>query len=112
MKFEFDPSNVAQGRQQQQKQIERPATFGTQNNAEQVTQATRLDKPQQRMAGQMGERILEFMENPEEQERTMAWMQAFGKSNQGMEFNQAKMMLSGYVPPGMQQEQQGGQGNG
>ena len=70
MKFDYEPSNVAQGRQQQQKQIERPATFGTQNNTEVITQATRLDKPQQRMAGQMGERILEFMENPQEQERT------------------------------------------
>ena len=108
MKFNYDPSNVAQGRQQQQKGIERPATFGTQNNAEQISQATRLDKPEQRFAGQMGERIIEFMENPAEQARTMAWMNAFGKSNPGMEFNQAKMMLSGYMPPGMQQ-QQGGQ---
>ena len=98
MKFDYEPGNVAQGRQQQQKGIERPATFGTQNNTEVVTQATRLDKPQQRMAGQMGERILEFMENPQEQERTMGWLQAFGRSNQGMEFNQAKMMLSGQAP--------------
>ena len=98
MKFDYEPSNVAQGRQQQQKQIERPATFGTQNNTEVITQATRLDKPQQRMAGQMGERILEFMENPQEQERTMGWLQAFGRSNPGMEFNQAKMMLSGQAP--------------
>lgn len=108
MQFSYEPGNVAQGRQQQQKQIERPATFGTQNNAEQVSQATRLDKPEQRMAGQMGERILEFMENPAEQERTLGWLSAFRRSLPGMEQEHAKMMMSMEAAAAQQPQQQGG----
>lgn len=103
MDFEYGTGGVIQGRKNQQKYQETPTTFGSENNVGKVTQTTRLDKPEQRMAGQMGERILEFMENPEEQERTLGWLQAFGRSNEGMQFNQARMMLSGQAPPGAEE---------
>jgi len=43
------------------------------------------------MAGQMGHRIMEYMNDPAEQSRTDSWMEMFGLSNQGMQFNQAKI---------------------
>ena len=59
-------------------------------------QVTALDKPKQRMAGEMGNRIMEYLTNPDEKERTDSWMAMFELSNQGQEFNQAKM---GMPPP-------------
>ena len=32
------------------------------------------------------------MANPEAQKQAQSWMQLFGQSNQGMQFNQAKML--------------------
>ena len=51
------------------------------------------------MAGQVGARALAMMNNPEEQMRTQGWMAKFGMSNQGMQWNQAKMMMSQPAPP-------------
>lgn len=100
MNFEYSRSNVAQGRQTQQKQQEEPNTFGTLSGADDIKQVTALDKPKQRMAGDMGERILEYMNDPMEAQRTDNWLNAFGMSNQGMEFNQAKMMMESGGDPG------------
>ena len=102
MKFEYGQANVAQGRSNQQKQQETPTTFGRQNSAESFKNAPQLDKPRNRMAGQAGERLLEYLNNPEEQQRTDNWNQAFNMSNEGAIFNQAKM--NGGMPP------EGGQG--
>ena len=44
------------------------------------------------MAGRVGQRAIDYMTDPEEQQRTNRWMEAFGMSNEGMQFNQAKMM--------------------
>lgn len=93
MNFEYSRSNVAQGRQTQQRQQESPSTFGKQSGADSINQVTSLDKPKERMAGEYGERIMDYMNDPREQERTNNWMQAFGMSNEGMQFNQARMMM-------------------
>ena len=50
-----------------------------------------MDIPKQRMAGQMGNRVMEYMNDPDEQARTDAWMEMFELSNEGQQFNQAKM---------------------
>ena len=91
MNFEYSRANVAQGRFRQQKQQEEPTTFGRTNSAEDFTTGRQLDRPRQRMAGQYGERLMEYLENPEEQERTDQWNNAFSMSNEGSVFNQAKM---------------------
>ena len=91
MKIPYSQTGVAQGRINQAKQQESPNTFGTESGADQVTQMSKLDKPKQRMAGQMGHRIMEYMNDPAEQARTDSWMDMFGLSNQGMAFNQAKI---------------------
>ena len=91
MKIDYSQSGVAQGRINQAKAKDTPNTFGTESGADQVTQMSKLDKPKQRMAGQMGNRILEYMNDPAEQARTDSWMDMFGLSNEGMQFNQAKI---------------------
>ena len=98
MKIDYSQSGVAQGRMNQAKAQDSPNTFGTESGADQVTQMSKLDKPKQRMAGQMGHRIMEYMNDPAEQARTDSWMDMFGLSNQGMSFNQAK--IKGAAPPG------------
>ena len=91
MKIPYSQTGVAQGRINQSKAQEAPNTFATESGVDQVTQMSKLDKPKQRMAGQMGHRIMEYMNDPAEQARTDSWMDMFGLSNQGMQFNQAKI---------------------
>ena len=97
MKLDYTQSGVAQGRMNQAKQKEAPNTFTRESGAEQVTQMSALDKPKQRMAGELPRRLKEYMNDPAEQARTDMWMDQFGLSNQGMQFNQAK--IKG-MPPG------------
>ena len=91
MKIPYSQSTVAQGRINQAKAKEQPNTFGTESGADIVTQMSSLDKPKQRMAGQFGHRALEYLNDPAEKARTDSWMEQFGLSNEGAEFNQAKI---------------------
>ena len=47
------------------------------------------------MAGPGGAFALEMQKNPELQGRVQKWGQEFAQSNQGMQFNQAKMQMMG-----------------
>jgi len=96
MNFNYSDSNVRQGRANQDRANESPSTFATQSGADDVRQNSRMDKPKQRMAGQVGHRLQEYMTDPEEQARTDNWMATFELSNEGRAFNQAKM---GGAPP-------------
>ena len=98
MKIPYTQTGVAQGRINQAKAKEEPNTFATDSGADNVTQISRMDKPKQRMAGQMGNRVMEYMNDPAERARTDSWMSMFGLSNQGMQFNQAK--INGAPPAG------------
>ena len=98
MKIPYSQTGVAQGRINQAKSKEEPNTFATDSGADNVTQISRMDKPKQRMAGQMGNRVMEYMNDPAERARTDSWMSMFGLSNQGMQFNQAK--INGAPPAG------------
>ena len=91
MKFDYDAASVAQGKQNQNQAIEQPNTFGRESGADKVRQRTQLDKPQQGMAGMIGNRMLEYLNNPMEMKRTDGWMAMFAESNEGMQFNAAKM---------------------
>ena len=97
MKIDYSQSTVAQGRINQAKAKEQPNTFAIENGAVDVTQMNSLDKPKQRMAGKMGHRALEYLNDPAEQARTDAWMEMFELSNEGVAFNEAKM--NGGMPP-------------
>ena len=98
MKIPYTQTGVAQGRINQAKAKEEPNTFATDSGADNVTQISRMDKPKQRMAGQMGNRVMEYMNDPAERARTDSWMSMFGLSNEGMQFNQAK--INGAPPAG------------
>lgn len=91
MKFDYTNTGVAQGRANQDISKQRPNTFGTDSGADRVNQATALDKPKQRMAGQMGNRIMEYLQNEDEKARTDSWMDMFAMSNEGKQFNEAKL---------------------
>ena len=108
--MEFSRQAIQQGRLNQQKTEETPESFGTIDGTAQVRPTRELDIGSQRMAGQMGARALSMMNNPVEQQRTAGWMQRFGMSNQGYQFNQAKMMMqaqAAQVAAAAQQQQQG-----
>ena len=95
---DFNPETIVQGRINQNRTKETPNSFATESNTSHVAPSQPLDKvsADKRMAGRVGERALELMNNPEEQKRTQMWMQNFGMSNQGVMFNQARM---GGAPP-------------
>ena len=91
MNFDYTDAGVAQGRANQDRAKENPNTFATDSGVDSVKQVTSLDKPKQRMAGQMGNRIMEYLQNPDEKARTDSWMDMFGMSNEGKKFNEAKL---------------------
>jgi len=78
MNNQFDPKTVRQGTQMRREREETPQDF---------------QSGKRRMAGEIGERALEMMQVPGEMERLSSWNQAFGESNQGMEFNAGKMRM-------------------
>ena len=96
MKLNYSREALIQGKANQQKAKETPNSFATQDSASQVSETAKLDR-NKRMAGQEGERAMMLMSDPAEAQRTDKWMNMFGLSNQGMEWNQAKM--NGGMPP-------------
>ena len=91
MKNQYDPQVLRNGLRMRSEREETPQTFE--------------DGKQQRMAGQMGERALEMMNNPNEMKRTEMWNQRFAQSNEGMQFNDAKMRMSGNHPDQIRERQ-------
>ena len=95
MNFDYSDANVVQGRANQDMAKEQPSTFATDSGADNVRQVTQLDKPKQRMRGRWAASF-RMPTNPDEKERTDSWMSMFELSNEGQQFNQAKM---GGAPP-------------
>ena len=90
----FDKETIQQGRANQDASAETPESFATIDGAAMPREGAELSKGNSRMAGEMGARALELMNNPNEQKRVDGWMSRFGLTNQGMQWNQAKMMMS------------------
>ena len=98
MRMNYTPESIKMGRVNTQKSKETPNSFAVQDGASAVQETAPLDRTSQdRMAGGMGARAMQLMNDPQEKARVDGWMASFGLSNQGMEFNQAKMM--GGMPP-------------
>ena len=91
MKNDYSKTTLAQGRDNQQRHQETPTTFGTSGGTSNISGIDRMDQPKQRMAGRVGQRALDYMTDSAEQQRTNKWMEAFGMSNEGANFNLAKM---------------------
>ena len=92
--MEFSKEALQQGQANQRASVETPEAFATIDGASQPRVGTELSKSNSRMAGEMGARALELMNNPAEKMRVDGWMAMFGMTNQGMEWNQAKMMMA------------------
>lgn len=97
MKQEFSKELIAQGRINQARGKETPNAFAMQNGTAKVNETNAMDAGDKRMAGVEGQRAQTMLNDPAEADRTMKWMDAFGLSNQGAEFNMSKM--NGGVPP-------------
>ena len=101
MRMNYTPESIKMGRVNTKKSKETPNSFAMQDGASAVQKTAPLDQTSQdRMAGGMGARAMQMMNDPVEQQRVAGWMASFGMSNQGMEFNQAKMMGGMPPPPG------------
>ena len=92
----YSPQDLRQGMNLREQAQETPSSFGTLDGAVDYTEGK---QPKSRMAGKLGARIADLMNNPAEVSRTQQWMSQFGMSNQGMEFNQARMMMANPQPP-------------
>ena len=92
----YDRETILQGNEMVKGRQETPSTFHA---------ANQLEKPKTktRMAGEVGARALELMTNPEEKKRTENFMSLFGQSNEGMQFNQAKMIQAAPAQPAEKQ---------
>jgi len=90
--MDFTRESLQQGMQNQQSSAETPETFATIDGAAVPRMGSDLDK-KTRMAGRVGARALELMNDPNSKAIADGWMSRFGMSNQGMQWNQAKMMM-------------------
>ena len=89
----FKAEDIRNGNRNLEKAKETPNSFTEISGSAQATDGNDLSATHKRMAGQEGARALEMMNDPMEQERTAKWMQMFSTSNQGKEWNAAKMGL-------------------
>jgi len=99
--MDYSPQDIQQGNSLKIKAEETPSNFGTVDGAIERQESAGFGKT--RFAGQKGARLVELMQDPVEAQRTQNWMTQFGLSNEGMQFNQARMMMANPQP---QQEQQ------
>ena len=97
----YSPQDIQQGVSLKRQAEEQPSNFGILDGATEQPTAAGYGN---RMAGQKGSRIVELMNNPVEEQRTKNWMNMFGMTNEGMQFNQARMMMANPQP---QQPQEG-----
>ncbi len=88
----YSPQDIKQGLDLKNQAEENPSNFGILDGATERTAGGVLGKS--RMAGATGARAITLMNDPVEKQRTDNWMNMFGLSNQGMEFNQARMMMA------------------
>ena len=90
--MQFSKEAIQQGRANQDQSAETPETFATLDGATQSRDSLELSKGNSRMAGEMGARALELMNNPNEQARVDGWMARFSSKPTGQQFN-------GMLPP-------------
>ena len=91
--MKFEGQDLRNGFRNEQMQRETPNTFSEINGSASINPDGQMKPSSGRMAGAEGARAMEMMTNPEEAKRTANWMRMFGMSNEGMQFNQAKMGL-------------------
>ena len=91
----FSPEAVKQGNVIKKQLEETPRNFATEGGAAFSKPTGDLAKQsQQRMAGPMGAFAMEAQNNPDLQIHLAKWGEMFNQSNQGSQFNQAKMQAA------------------
>jgi hypothetical protein len=86
MRLDLDPRTIQAGLQQR-RELETPSgSIQTVNNASENRANTRLDQSSRRMAGPMGARAIQLMNDPNEQVRTQNWVSRFARTPMGMQF--------------------------
>ena len=100
----YSPQDIKQGVDLQKQAEESPTNFGVLDGATERSANGVIGKA--RMAGPTGARAIALMNDPVEKQRTDNWMSMFGLSNQGMEFNQARMIQANPQPQQPQEELQ------
>lgn len=89
----FDPKTIQHGNRVRDELKQTPATFATDSGVVKVMPDRQLRTTSKtEFAGPKGQRALELMNNLAAAQDTAKWMELFGQSNEGMQFNQAKMM--------------------
>ena len=101
--MKYSQQDLMQGMSLRQQAHETPSSFGTMDGVAETASGNQA--PKSRMAGQIGQRVLDLMNDPNEAARTQQWMGQFGMSNEGFQFNQARMMMANPQP----QQQEGAQ---
>ena len=92
----FERAVIQQGNRAKKEAEETPNNFATEGGAAAVSPTAQMDKTSaKRMAGPGGAFAMQMMQDPMLQQRVASWNQQFSQSNQGMQFNQAKMMMGG-----------------
>ena len=91
----FDPRVVLQGNADKRALEENPTVGFTANSASSPEPTKQLGKDPIRMAGHSGAFALRMMQDPVFAQNIAGWNQMFAQSNQGMEFNQAKIQMGG-----------------
>ena len=104
----FNPKVIAQGNQAKKQAQETPTSFATAGGSTFAEPSGSLDqKSQMRMAGPGGAFAMKMMQEPEFADRVAQWNQQFSQSNQGQEFNSAKMQQAGMNPDGSMIDEEG-----
>lgn len=94
--MQYQRQQIIQGNRLKKEAEENPGTFGTENGADFSQPSQALDKKSSiRMAGPGGAFAMQMAQDPELAARVAKWDQEFAQSNEGMQFNQAKMTLMG-----------------
>ena len=100
--MEFNREALIQGLKNQRAMEETPETFSTMAGADK-TETGNLSRS--RMAGPVGARALQLMNDPTYKSALDGWMDKFGLSPQGAQFNQAKMGTMPEQQPAVQPQQ-------
>ena len=97
--MEYNREALIQGLKNQKAAEETPETFATMGGADQTSIS---DIPKSRMAGPVGARALQLMNDPAYASAAEGWNAKFALTPQGAQFNQAKM---GTMPEQQQPQQ-------
>ena len=101
--MDFSREAPIQGTKNKAAAEETPETFATMGGAD---QSSITDIPKSRMAGPVGARALQLMNDPAYAAASEGWMSKFALTPQGAQFNQAKMGTMPEQQPVMQKQQQ------